>query len=210
MVWAAGVGAPVIEPPYGVQQNGWSDTSRPPFQWFNWLLNKLDAWSLYLRARGIPDYDAAEIYSPGDVCQWTDGLTYRRIGTGNTSVAPSDTSFWTPWPTDPRAPGAGEVSVNAGTVSNAVMVRVPGAAAGTGYKTLSFLVTDVGSPSYNIHVTLSGRAAFTSAVCVAVCAGDFGPGSVAKADLVAANVWEIAYPNNFTYRPKLTITITGY
>ena len=78
-IWAnaAPAGDTGIADPGGLKDTGWTAASAcPPFSWFNWILNKCDAVSRYLEARGIPDWDAAESYSIGDRVQGSDGSTY--------------------------------------------------------------------------------------------------------------------------------------
>jgi hypothetical protein len=90
--------ANIAEPADGQKLSGWTGTPAPPYQWFNWILRQAGKWIEYLRARGIPDYDATETYRIGDVVQYTDGLTYRRhAGSNSQGIAPSNGSYWERW-----------------------------------------------------------------------------------------------------------------
>jgi hypothetical protein len=91
----------VQEPADGIKLSGWTaDSHCPPYQWFNWLLNKLDTGVRYLLARGIPDYDVLETYSVGDRVQASDGQTYKCIQANTPAAAKSPATqraYWTRW-----------------------------------------------------------------------------------------------------------------
>jgi hypothetical protein len=98
--WAgSAAGDDIAEPADGQKDTGWTlsqaELVAPPYQWFNWLLNRLFAWVKYLRVRGLPDYFTDAAYSPGDRCQ-VSGVGWKRIGAGDTTdVAPgSDATKW--------------------------------------------------------------------------------------------------------------------
>lgn len=97
--WASDVSANISDP------GGGNDTGMPanaksiPRKWLNWILNKVDYATRYLMARGIPDWDAAEVYTQNDRVQWTDGNCYRlrlSTATGN-AEDPSHVLIWEPW-----------------------------------------------------------------------------------------------------------------
>lgn len=77
--WASDASANMVDP------GGANDTGMPsaaksiPRRWLNWILNKVDAATRYLVARGIPDWDAAEDYTVGDRIQGSNGRTYKCI-----------------------------------------------------------------------------------------------------------------------------------
>lgn len=102
-IWAGlAAGGDVVEPPDVLKDAGWTATSAaPPYQYVNWLLNKVHAISRYLASRGIPDYDSGETYIAGDVVQWSvtlggdGGIYYVPDGvTSFSNQAPSNASYW--------------------------------------------------------------------------------------------------------------------
>lgn len=190
--WAsAPAGGDVVEPSDGIKLSGWTASSAcPPYQWFNWLLNKLDAGVRYLLCRGIPDYDAAETnYDTGDCVQFTDGATYRLwnpTGAGQTTPAPPDPTHWNRWGhintevndlADARialalssALAPATITPNAGAVSDSQMVKV-----GAAFKQVMFKWTGTcaSSGATIVVFTLSGDAAFgTAALGVQVTKGN--------------------------------------
>lgn len=97
--WASDVSANRADPG-GVNDTGIpADGKSIPRRWLNWVLNKVDAATRYLVARGIPDWDANEVYTENDRVQWTDGNCYRlrmSTATGN-DEDPSHVLIWEPW-----------------------------------------------------------------------------------------------------------------
>jgi hypothetical protein len=96
--WASGAPGNIANP------GGANDTGMPypnsksiPGRWLNWILNKVDTATRYLMARGIPDYDPEEAYTPGDhVFDPDDSFTYEcRVAT--TGFSPHEDINATKW-----------------------------------------------------------------------------------------------------------------
>lgn len=88
-----------VQPSNAEIQAGWPLSSIPPSrQRFNWLLNFLANGIRYFSRRGLPDYDAAEIYMIGDRIIGDDGKTYRSLVDNNTGQTPSaQPTKWEEW-----------------------------------------------------------------------------------------------------------------
>ena len=88
-----------VKPSNAEIQAGWPLSSIPPSrQRFNWLLNFLANGIRYFSRRGLPDYDAAEIYMIGDRIIGDDGKTYRSLVDNNTGQTPSaQPTKWEEW-----------------------------------------------------------------------------------------------------------------
>ena len=96
-VWAGDADpADIAEPSGGQQLAGFTPTiAAPPMQWVNWILKQATGIASYMMAKGVPDYDADEVYSGGDTVRWTDGLIYEHKDIGNTTgIAPPRANTW--------------------------------------------------------------------------------------------------------------------
>ena len=96
-IWAnaAPAGDTGIADPGGLKDTGWTAASAcPPFSWMNWILNKCDAASRYMLARGVPDWDSVETYSQYDRVQ-SGGITYLCISP--TGAGGGDSIFGPKW-----------------------------------------------------------------------------------------------------------------
>ena len=97
--WASDVSANRADPG-GVNDTGIpADGKSIPRKWFNWILNKVDAATRYLVARGIPDWDASESYTTHDRVQGSNGGTFRakRASTNKDPTDQGNAEFWETW-----------------------------------------------------------------------------------------------------------------
>ncbi len=106
-------------PSTGAIEQGWPLSAAPPTrQRFNWILNALDGAVAYNTRRGIPDYDAAQLYQSGDRIQ-QGGATWRCLVDGTQGIAPgTNAQRWEAWgltPADVLAPFAGANQLLAGS-----------------------------------------------------------------------------------------------
>lgn len=95
--WAETATAPnITDPGTPFQTLGWPQTLTPPQrQYFNWLLNRLDAGMRYFMQRGLVDYDAAETYQTGAMVIAANGLVYASLVNANINHEPSvSTTQW--------------------------------------------------------------------------------------------------------------------
>lgn len=84
--------------PGGVNDGGLPASAKSiPRRWLNWILNKVDYATRYLMARGIPDWDADEIYTAFDRVQRL-GTTYMaRVESTNVDPDGDDGTNWMLW-----------------------------------------------------------------------------------------------------------------
>lgn len=118
-MWASG-GAKTD--PGGVKTAlGWI-AEKPPYQYFNWVMNKVEEMLQHLERRGVPVWDAATVYDIHGVCSGSDGHLYVAVASSTnvnpvgTVVAPTyATASWrrlTP-PSTESAVGIIEIATNA-------------------------------------------------------------------------------------------------
>lgn len=94
--WASDASADIVEPNAGKKFVGWVPSERPPSQYFNWLLNTIYLWLLYLKEgvlSGVHSFDndvsvAGDLSVTGDVKHGTRQL----IIDGGLAVANNTTS----------------------------------------------------------------------------------------------------------------------
>lgn len=68
---------------------GWI-AEKPPYQYFNWLLNKYDQMLQHFERGGIAIWDAATVYDINGVARGSDGFLYQAVAS-NTGVNPVGT-----------------------------------------------------------------------------------------------------------------------
>jgi hypothetical protein len=173
-----------------------------------------------LLGRGIPDFDASEIYSPNDIVQFA-GIVYRSIYTGGPhSVYPPDVAHWEKWGhTDTNINDlidsainqsstlATGVTVSGATLNAAHAMRFPG----TTYKQLMIAITVTVSGSGNALITLSGAAAFNVTAITAVgCGPTTAGGPIVACDINSANSISVEVTNSSDGPTKLLINISGH
>lgn len=76
---------------------GWI-AEKPPFQYFNWILNRADQMLQHIEQNGMPVWDALTTYPDGGWCIES-GVFYKSLQAANTNNLVSDTDFWSPLPT---------------------------------------------------------------------------------------------------------------
>lgn len=224
-VWgdAAPSGPTGIEDPGGVKDTGWTAASAcPPFSWMNWILNKLDVGVRYLLARGIPDYDASELYNAGDIVQHS-GVTYRAISAGPFGVAPPNVTYWEPWGhsdtevqaivNDTVGDGgesvAAGVAVSAGTLGIAHAYHMPG----SHHKIISLTISAIPTPgpgTTTVTLTLTGTAAFYVGVNQ-VLGSAVGAQAIVSGARSTANVPTVTItPEDGTTATTVSVMLVGY
>jgi hypothetical protein len=95
--WAnAAASGDLIEPSDAVKEAGMTAISAAiPFQWFNWICKQATSVGAYLMARGIPDHDAGESYTVGDVVQAvSDGSVWRCKQACAGTQAVAENAYW--------------------------------------------------------------------------------------------------------------------
>ena len=100
---------------------GWVSGTKPPRQYFNFILNWLWNGVRYFSRRGIPDYDVAETYQTGDVARGPDGVIRQSLQDNNIGNTPASSPTW--W---------GSVSLVASSLPNAVTFNSGGNGAASG------------------------------------------------------------------------------
>jgi hypothetical protein len=225
--WANTTASPdIAEPSDGQKLAGWPGTPAPRYDWFNWILRQAARWVCYLRARGIPDYDAAESYTIGDRVQY-DGDTFRCIQAG-VGVATSNAAYWEPWgysesglddtlgaksPSPVSAITVQPTSGGTATVASCCMFTIPGHGHGTGYKVLAIEITDMITTGAYFDITIGSAAAFTYAVVQVTPTGDVDPANgVTVVERQSAGTWRVYVQTNYNNgdHPGFNVTFTGY
>ncbi len=88
-----------VQPSNAELSTGWPLSAIPPSrQRFNWILNYCANAVRYFARRGLPDYDAAEIYMTGDRVLGAEGKTYVCTSDNTLNTAPpTNPSKWMRW-----------------------------------------------------------------------------------------------------------------
>lgn len=82
-------GSDITDPGNTFTAAGWLIGTKPPRQYFNWVLNYTFEGIRYLCQSGAVDYDATETYQIGAFVRGPDGILYRSIAANNVGHTPA-------------------------------------------------------------------------------------------------------------------------
>lgn len=120
--------ADMVQPTNPQIQAGWPLTTTPPSrQRFNWILNFVANAVRYFSRAGLPDYDAAETYSAGDITRGDNGLIYRSLVGSNLNFTPSSspTKWGSPLVPTPAADDDSTKTASTAYVLGQISVTTP-------------------------------------------------------------------------------------
>lgn len=91
--WGANAGGgDLADPGDTYAANGWQLGVKPPRQYFNWVLNYTMAGIRYLCQKGVPDWDATEVYPNGAIVRASNNALYINGPPGNIGNDPASVS----------------------------------------------------------------------------------------------------------------------